>query len=180
MKTLLRAIFLLSISICLWGCPYESPYALDPAPRVLIDENLLGKWAAMVKRPSYEGQTQEAPVKVIIDSISDTEYRIGITGYIQELKYLGSAATDTFFCTGYLSQVDNRRFLNLMLKGRVYIAEVLQQPNSMSMMMLAEQFTNKLIRNCSELRQAVSIHYRSRAYPVYDEWFVLKNLQKVN
>ena len=180
MKKLLQAVSLFSLCMVLWGCPYESPYALDLEPQQPIDENLLGKWATMVKRPSYEGQTLEAPVKIIFEPKSETEYRVLITGYIHELKPLGVVEADTIRGSAYLSQLDNRRFLNIIVQGRVYIAELQQTQHAISLLALAEQFTSKFIRSCSDLRRTVGIHYRTRPVPVYDEWFQLKNMQKVN
>jgi hypothetical protein len=180
MKKLFQAVALFSLCMILWGCPYESPYALDLEPQQPIDENLLGKWAAMVKRPSYEGQTLEAPVKMIFETKSEMEYRVSITGYIHELKPFGVVESDTIRGSAYLSQLDNRRFLNLIVHGRVYIAELQQTQNTISLLALAEHFTSKFIRSCSDLRKTVSIHYRTRPVAVYDQWFLLKNMQKVN
>ncbi len=180
MKRLLQAFLLFSLCIGLWGCPWESPYALDLEPQHPVDEQLLGKWATMVKRPSFEGQTLEAPVKMILETKSEQEYRIAITGYIHELNAFGVVDKDTIRGSAFISYLDERRFLNIIVQGRVYLAEVLQQGQSLSLCLLAEQFTNKFIRSCSELRKAVSVHYRTRPVPRYDEWFVMRNLQKVN
>ena len=32
----------------------------------------------------------------------------------------------------------------------------------------------------AELRNAISVHYKTKPEPVYDDWFVARNLQKVN
>lgn len=180
MKTLLYTTLSLSLCIVLWGCPYDSPYGIDAEPQQYIDEALLGKWAAFVQRPSFENEYTESPVKIIFDKKTDREYGVYITGYIDELKRFRVIDNDTIKGSAYLSVVDQRQFLNTFIKGKMYIAEIKRDDHSLSILTLAEQFTNKYIKSSKELRLAVSVHYKSRVVPKYDEWFVAKNLQKVN
>jgi hypothetical protein len=180
MKSLLHTAFFFLLCVVLWGCPYESPFGIDKEPQQNIDEDLVGKWAAFVPRPSYENDYKEAPVKIIFTKNTDMEYNVAITGYIDELKNFRVIENDTIKGTAYLSLVDSRFFLNTLIKGKTYIAEVKKEGNTLSILSLAEHFTNKYIKNNTELRMAISIHYKTRPTPMYDEWFVLKNLQKVN
>lgn len=180
MKKPARLFLFLPAIIFLYGCPYHSPYSIDKDPQQYIDESLLGKWAAMVPRPAYEGHYREEPVKIIFDKKSDMEYDVSITGYINELKPFRVISNDTIKATAFLSVVGNRQFLNTLVNGHYLIAEVVKENNSLSIFVLSEQFTNKFVKSSEVLRTAVDVHYKTRARPAYDEWFVLKNLQKVN
>ncbi len=180
MKTLRCTVLLFSLCILLWGCPYESPYGIDPEPQQYIDEELLGKWAAYVPRPTYESEYAESAVKIIFDKKSDMEYDVAITGYIDELKKYRVIENDSIKGTGFISIVDTREFLNVFIKGRMYIAEVKKENGSLSILTLAESFTNKFVKNCTVLRNAISVHYKTKPEPTYDDWFVAKNLKRVN
>ncbi|MBL0357767.1 MAG: hypothetical protein IPP72_13170 [Chitinophagaceae bacterium] len=180
MKGLLHTILFFLVSILLWGCPYDSPYGIDAAPQQYIDEALIGKWAAFVQRPSYENDYKESPIKIIFEKRSDMEYDLSITGYIDELRRYRVIDKDTIKGTAYLSVIDSRQFLNTFIKGKMYFAEIKRDNNSISILTLAEHFTSKYIKNSNELRNAISIHYKTRPQPMYDEWFVAKDLQKVN
>ncbi len=180
MTRLIQPALLFLLCITLWGCPYDSPYGIDPEPTHYIDEGLLGKWATMVQRPSYEDQVKESPVKIIFEKRTDMEYNVAITGYIDELKRFRVIDNDTIKGTAFLSEVDGYLFLNTFIKGKMYIAEVKRENNSLNILTLTEHFTNKYIKNCGQLRTAISVHYKTRPQPLYDDWFVAKNLQKVN
>ena len=180
MKNVLHPVLLVLSCIVLCGCPYYCPYGIDEAPQQPIDEALLGKWATFVQRPSYENEYTESPVKIIFDKKTDMEYDVAITGYIDELKRYRVSENDTIKGTAFLSLIDKRYFLNTLIKGKVYFAEVKKQGNSLDILTLAEHFTSKYIKNCFSLRTAIGYHYKTRAIPMYDDWFVLKNLQKVN
>lgn len=179
MKNLLHISLLLLCCLLLWGCPYESPYAIDTAPKEYIDEELLGKWAGFVTRPTVESEFSESPVKIIFEKRNDMEYDVAITGYIDELKKYRVIENDTIHATAFISIVDRRVFLNTFIKGKYYITEVKKGEKSFSLLTLAERFTNKYIKNSEQLRSAISVHYRTKPEPVYDDWFVVHNLQKV-
>jgi hypothetical protein len=180
MKNLLYTICFFLPCILLWGCPYESSYGIDTEPQQYIDDELIGKWAAFVQRPSNENEYTEGAVKIIFEKRTDMEYDVSITGYIDELKKFRVIENDTIKGSAYLSLVDSHLFLNTLIKGKIYIAEIKKENHSLSILTLAEHFTNKYIKSSKELRSAVSIHYKSRPEPMYDDWFVAKNLQKVN
>ena len=177
---LLTTTILLSLCLILWGCPYESPYAIDTEAQQPIDESLLGKWAAMVHRPSDDRHYKEEPIKIIFEKRTDMEYDVAITGYMEELRRTRLISNDTIRGIAFLSVIDNRQFLNTFLYGKVYVAEVKQKDNTLDILMLAEQFTSKFVKNSNALRNAISVHYKTRSAPVYDDWFVAKNMQRVN
>ncbi len=180
MKQILSIISLLSLSVILCSCPYDSPYNLDPEPVQHIDESLLGKWATFVKKSGNAPGSKEDPIKVIISKRTDVDYDIAITGYIDELKPYHLVSNDSIKGTGYLSEVAGKQFLNAYIHGKVYIAEIKKDKSTISILPLSEYFTSKLIKNSKELRKAVEFHYRVKLKPAHDEMFCLKNLQKVN
>jgi hypothetical protein len=177
---LLTKTLLLFLCIILWGCPYESPYAIDTEAQITIDESLLGKWAAFVPRPSDDRHYREEPVKIIFEKRTEMEYDVAITGYIDELRRSRIVTNDTIKGTAFLSVIDNRQFLNTFIHGKVYIAEVKQKDNTLDILTLSEHFTAKFIKNSEALRTAISVHYKTRSAPVYDDWFLAKNMQRVN
>ena len=180
MKSLLHLSLLFFVCVFLWGCPYDSPYGIDETPQQPIDETLLGKWAALVTRPSYSNEHKEEPIKIIFEKRTDMEYDVAITGYIDELRRYRVIDNDTIKGIAFLSVINNRQFLNTTIKGKVYIAEIKKQENSIDILTLTEHFTSKFVKNSAALRIAIGYHYKTRITPMYDEWFVLKNLQKVN
>jgi hypothetical protein len=108
------------------------------------------------------------------------EYDIAITGYIDELKPYKVIANDSIKGTAFISSIGKNQFLNATIYGKVYIAELKQDANSLSIISLSEHFTAKYIKSSQALKTAIGFHYRTRPMPTYDDWFVLKNLQKVN
>jgi hypothetical protein len=164
----------------LCGCPYESPYAIDQEPQQNIDENLIGKWVALVPKPSDDKHYKEDPVEIIFSKRTDMEYDIAITGYINELKPYNVIAYDSIKGTAFISSIGKYQFLNATIYGKVYIAELKQNADGISIIPLSEHFTAKYVKSSEALKAAIEFHYRTRPMPTYDDWFVLKNLQKVN
>jgi hypothetical protein len=62
----------------------------------------------------------------------------------------------------------------------VYIAALKKDSNGISIFTLSEHFTAKYIKSSQSLKAAIEYHFRSRPLPMYDDWFVLKNLQRIN
>jgi hypothetical protein len=180
MKNLLPVFLLITCTIFLCGCPYDSPYNIDETASQNIDEVLLGKWATYIKKSGDANHSKEEPVKIIFGKRTEMDYDIAITGYIEELKPFHVITNDSIKGTGYLSSVAGKQFLNAYINGRVYIAEVIKKGATLSILPLSEYFTSKLIKNSNELRTAVEFHYKVKLTPAYDPFFSLKNLQKVN
>ncbi len=180
MKPVLHFSLLIFIAIFLWGCPYESSYPIDKEPMQNIDEDLLGKWAAFAARPANDGETKEMPVKIIFSKRNEMEYDIFITGYIEELRRYKVIKDDTIRGTAFISTIANKEFLNTFIFGKIYIAEMRKENTFLSLFTLNEHFTSKYIKNSESLRLSIDFHYKTRAKPSYDEWFIIKNLQKVN
>jgi hypothetical protein len=176
-KTICTILTLFSLSVLLCACPYSSPYALDETASIYVEDNLLGKWATFVKKPNSD---KEEPVKLILSKKNDTEYNIAFTGYMDELIKYNVVKTDSITGTAFMSTVDENQFLNINIKGVIYIAELKVKNETLSLMPLVEHFTAKLVQDNQGLRNAVSYHYKTRVHPLVDEDFCLKNMVRVN
>ncbi len=177
MKTALTILTFFSVSILLCGCPYSSPYGLDEASTIYVEDNLLGKWATFVKKPGFE---KEEPVKVILGRKTDTEYTIAFTGYLNELKRFGVVHSDSITGTAFMSMIGNYQFLNIIIKDKIYIAQLVVKDETISILPLVEHFTAKMVHNTQGLRTAVDYHYKMRVRPMIDEEFCLKDMVRVN
>ncbi len=180
MKKIKSLCLLPLLSMILYGCPYDSPYGIDATAQENIDESLLGSWATFVSKPTFDQQHVEDPVKIIFSKTTDQEYNIAITGYINELKPYHVITNDTIKGAAYISTVANRPFLNCFIKGRMYIAEVKRDNDNLSILCLAEKFSVKFIKSSKELRKEIEFHYKVAVTPSYDDFFVAKNLKRVN
>ena len=180
MKKILHLFIFLIVIIILWGCPYDSRYGIDATAQENIDDYLLGSWATLVSKPANDQEHKEDPVKIIFSKNTDLEYDIAITGYLGELKPYRVVTNDTIKGTAFISTVAGKQFLNSFIKGKTYIAEIKKDNNSLSILCLAEHFTVKFIKSSNDLRKAVEFHYKVANIPMYDDFFVLKNLKKVN
>jgi hypothetical protein len=181
MRKILPLFLLITLTVFLCGCPYDSPFNLDEVPLQNIDENLLGEWSTFISRHGDEKHFREKErVKIIFEKRTDMDYDIAITGNIKELKPWHVITNDSIKGTAYLSTIAGKQFLNAYIHGKVYIAEVIKDSSTISILPLAEYFTSKLIKNSRELRTAVEFHYKMKLTPGYDPFFSLKNLQRVN
>ena len=108
------------------------------------------------------------------------DYDIAITGDIESLKPYHVITNDSIKGTAYLSTLAGKQFLNAYIGGKVYIAEVIKDSSSVSILPLAEYFTSRYIMNSKELRTAVEFHYRVNLAPGYESFFCLKKLQSAD
>jgi hypothetical protein len=177
MKALTTILVLLSLSILLCGCPYSSSYSIDDTPTIYVEDGLLGKWATFVKKPGFN---KEEPVKMVLTKKNDTEYNIAFTGYLDELKRFGVVQSDSISGTAFMSTVGKYQFLNITIKNKIYIAQLVVKDESLSLLPLVEHFTAKMVHNNIGLRTAVDYHYKMRVHPLVDEDFCLRDLVRVN
>lgn len=180
MNKTLQLLLLFTVTLFLWGCPYDSPYGIDSVEKQDIDENLIGSWATIMTKPSDDIHVKEDPVKIIFSKNTGLEYNIAITGNIDELRPYHMVTNDSIKGTAYLSTAAGKQFLNAFIKGKMYIAEINNDTAGLTIRCLSEHFTGKYIKSSIELRKAVELHYKFSASPAYDDYFVFKNLQKVN
>ena len=108
------------------------------------------------------------------------EYDIAITGYLDELKPYKIVTNDTIKGTDFTSIIAKKLFLNGTIFGKVYVAEVKQQRKTLSTFTLSEHFTSYYSKNYKALRDAIEFQYKTRPAPVFDDWFILRNLERVN
>lgn len=167
-------VYLLLITLC--GCPYSSSYKLDNEPAFPVDSSILGSWATIINNNAGKA----LPLKLTITARTDNEYNLWFTGNIRDLKKFGFVKDDTLKCTGFISEVASRQFINIQAKGQYYIAEFIFQDDKVSILPLCEHFTNRIIKSGSQLRLGVVQHFQTRLYPLYDDEFCLKNLTRVN
>jgi hypothetical protein len=179
MKTLFHILGLFLLSSVLCACPFSSVYKLDETPSIYVEDDLLGKWATYVKRPDSD-KDKEEPVKLILSRKSDTEYNIAFIGYLKELRPFNVVTSDSIKGTAFMSTVGGNQFLNINIKSQNFIAQLKVKDDKLSLLPLSEHFTSKMIRNNTDLRNCLEIHYKTRVHPMLDEDFCLKDMMRVN
>ena len=177
MKTLFTIPLLSFLIITLCSCPYSSPFKLDDAPGMYVEDQYLGKWATFVKQTRTE---KEEPVKLILSKKNDMEYNIAFTGYLDELQPFHVIKGDSIKGTAFMSYIGDKQLLNITILSKVYIAEIKLKDNKLSLLPLVEHFTSKMIFNNAILRKSVEVHYSTRVRPMYDDDFCLRDMVKVN
>jgi hypothetical protein len=169
-------ILLIPLTLILYACPFSSPYKLDKEPAIPVDEILIGKWATMIS----DKKGNQQPVRMIISKKNDYEYNIDLTGNLADLKMYNIAKEDSIKAAAFISNVSDRQFLNIDIKGQNYIAAVVYYNDTLSLLPILDGFTAKYIKSDSELRSAVEVHIKTRVYPRFDEQFCLREMVRVN
>ena len=177
MKKLFEISLLFFLSVTLCACPYSSAYTLDETPNIYVEDALIGKWMAFVKKP---GRNDDEAVYLELQKKTDTEYDIYFSGNLDELRPYKYITSDTLAGTAFMSTVGTRQFFNVKLNSRVYIAELILKNGNLSLLPLAEHFTSKMIFNSYALRLSVDVHYKTRVHPILDDEFCLRDMVKVN
>ena len=177
MKKLLEISLLFFLCTSLCSCPYSSAYYLDETPGIYVEDALVGKWIAFIKKPN---SSREEAVYCNLSTKNDTEYNISFSGNIDELRPYKFLISDSLAGTAFMSTVDGRQFFNININSRVYIAELSLKADKLSLLPLAEHFTAKMIFNSTALRKSVEVHYKTRVHPVLDDEFCLRDMVKVN
>jgi hypothetical protein len=177
LKNTLTITALLFACIFLYACPYSSPYKIDDAPGIYVEDELIGNWATFIQKPQT-GKSE--PVKCILTKKTDTEYGIAFTGSINELKKFRLVDKDSISGTAYMSTVAGKQLLNITIKNDIYIAELVYKNGMLSILPLSEHFTARMIKSNAELRLCVELHYKTRVLPLYDDDFCLRQMVKVN
>lgn len=168
-------LFFLSVSLC--SCPYSSAYTLDETPTIYVEDALIGKWMAFVKKP---GRRDEEAVYMELQKKTGTEYDISFSGNLDELRPYKYITSDSLTGTAFMSTVGDRQFFNVKLNSRIYIAELVLKNGNLSLLPLAEHFTGKMIFSSQALRLSVDVHYKTRVHPILDDEFCLRDMVKVN
>lgn len=168
-------MLLFAVASMLWACPYSSTHSLDKTPSIYTEDALLGNWQALVKK--HRGSGEEI-VNMALTKKTDTEYNISFTGYLDDLKPLRVVKEDSINGSAFMSTVDGRQFLNIHVYYKYYIAELELKDGKLSLMPLAEMFTNKMIFDSETLKACVAVHYKTRVHPLYDGDFSLRDMIK--
>src|SRR5436190_1973849 len=138
MRQILRVFILISFTAFLGGCPYDSAYNLDEVPLQNIDKSLLGSWSAFIYFQGDEKHDKKGKrISIRFASRTETEYDIVITCHIDELEPYHLVTNDSLKCTAYLSSIAGRQFLNAYIHGKVYLAEVIKDSSTISILPLA-------------------------------------------
>jgi hypothetical protein len=169
------SLFALTVSLC--SCPYSSSHGIDETPNIYVEDALIGSWSAQVKVPDSD---KSETIKMALSRKTDTEYNIVFTGYLDQLRPFRIVSSDSLAGSAFMSTVDGRQFLNIKIQSRTYIAELQLENEKLSLLPLAESFTNKMIFTSEALRNSVSFHYKSRVHPVYDGDFCLRGMVRSN
>jgi hypothetical protein len=177
MKQRVYLVLFAAVSIVLYACPFSSTHVIDETPGIYVEEALLGSWAIFVKKPA---SGKEEPVKLIVSKKSETEYNLTFTGSLNELKPYRVIEKDSINGTAFMSTVSGRQFLNIMVRDKKYIAEVILKNGLLSLLPLSEHFTAKMIMSNADLRNSIYFHYKTRVHPLYDDEFCLRDMIKVN
>jgi hypothetical protein len=164
----------------LYGCPYYSPYPIDPTPQMDINTTLIGNWATLVTRVVNDKTSYTEPVKIIFKQRNEKEYNIFITGYINELAPFHLVDEDTIRGTAFLSTIKKQVFINAFIKSRYYFAELQEKGNQFSILPLEDGFTAKHVKSAADVRAVIGYHYATRLEPRISEAFSLRGLQRVN
>ena len=169
----ISALFFLSITLC--SCPYSSPYNLDEAPNIYVEDALLGNWITFIKKP---GSAKEEAIYLTLNKKTDLEYDISFSGNLDELMLFKHITSDSLTGSAFMSTVGGRQFFNIKINSRIYIAELILKEGKLSLLPLAEHFTGKMILNSDELRTSVDFHYKTRVHPILDDDFCLRDMVK--
>lgn len=175
MKTIYTISWLTVMTVFLCGCPYSSSHGIDEVPGIYVEDALMGTWSAFIKGP---GPDKLETVKVSFSKKTETEYNISFSGYLDQLRPFGIVSADSVNGSAFMSTIDGRQFLNITIASRIYIAELRLKDDKLTLLPLAEHFTNKMIFSSQALRQSVFVHYKSRVNPVFDDDFCLRGMIK--
>lgn len=177
MKKNLQILLFGTLCIILYACPYSSAYNIDEEPTIYVEDALIGDWLAYIQP---QGTSRQESITMSLRKRSDTEYDISFAGYLDAIKQYNKITGDSLCGTAFMSTVDGMQFLNIKINSRVYIAQLVFKNDNLSLLPLAEHFTNKMIFNSQDLRNSVSFHYKTRVYPVLDDDFCLRNMVKID
>ena len=130
----------------------------------------------MLFRSEENGRQHE--VLVSLSGKNEKEYEISFIGHFSRKNYKDPDRKDTISGTAFLSDIDNNRFLNINLDGKYYICSVVMEDGKLSLMAMNEHFTSFVIMSDADLRRKLSYHFRTRRYPLYDDEFSMRNMER--
>jgi len=161
--------------IVLCGCPYHSVHKIDTEPQLPTEESYLGNWIGSIKDETYGYTTK---IKMNVSQKNEMVYNLNFIGFFGRTDKKKKPIQDTIKTTSYMSIINTRLLMNIESNGRVYIAEFKYENDQISLLPLAENFTNFIIKSDAELRYRIGYHYKTRLNPSYDESFCLRNMRR--
>ena len=178
-----RSYFMLLFSsmFLLYGCPYQSNYQLDDTPQIPVNNNYIGIWEGYAVDDVYRYSTK---TEVTITQKDSNEYNIMICGEFTKRippkkrgknKYPG---IDTIMTTAFLSMAEGKEIMNVRFNEKTYLAEVIYENDALTLLPIAESFTNFIVRSNAQLRERLEFHFHTRLHPSYDESFCLRNMKR--
>lgn len=169
----------------LCACPYESAVPLEPAPAEPVDSSLFGYWYGIIKDGSDFFGIEALDISKKTDSTySIIRYGKAIKGDI--------ILPDTAYFTGYISHIDDKRYMNLessilttVTRGKkqapvvqtetvYYIAMLERRHDTLTVKTIAENFlpVHKTFHSPEELKQTVS-ELTEQKRNIYDDTYSL-------
>lgn len=177
-------MWLLPLSLVLFGCPFESTVALEQKPVEPVDSTLCGYWYGIVK----DGSDFFGIEALDISRQSDSVY--AITRYGKAIKG-DIILPDTAYFTGYTSWIGDKRYMNVVAdilleeprrnsrikelkKQRVYyVADIIRNTDTLVVKTITETFSiKKIFKSPEEFKQAISAQAGNEK-ALYDEQYSL-------
>lgn len=165
----------LGLMIILCGCPYHSPHRLDSTPQISLDESYIGNWEGYITDETYGKRTE---FKLIMSRKNEFEYNMNFVGLFGRVSKKNIPQVDTVKSTAFISLVNDRKFLNITMDSRVYLAEVTYRNDELTILPLAEEFTSFIIKTDTQLRNVLEYHLKTRLHPSFDESFCMRNMKR--
>jgi hypothetical protein len=181
--TMKKLLWSLPLIITLYACPFESGVPLASAPTEAVDSSLLGYWYGIIKDFSDMYGIEALDITKQSDSVyAITRYGKAVKGDI--------ILPDTSYFTGYISYIEEQRFMNLegsviikiphrnkpteYKKEKVYYLSTFDlHHDTISVKTITEDFsTRKQFRSPEELKQFL-IDLIAQKKNIYDDQYSL-------
>jgi hypothetical protein len=175
---ILRLLILTGVVFLFTACPYSTFLQLDNEPQNPVQPAFFGVWKG-VSRHEITGKLTQ--VELHISEEDDFHYKLDLIGYLGRVDRKRRPLLDTISAKAFLSNLDNRSFLNVKLEGQTYLVELqYDSKDELSLLPMAEEFTSYCIRNNEDLKAVLENHLKTRKQPTYDETFCLRNMKRVS
>jgi len=136
----------------------------------------IGTWKGSITDEVYHYTT---PFTLVISGKNDFEYNMNFIGFFGRRDEKKRPLIDTIKTTAFMSNVADRKFLNVTnTDRRVYIAECIYENYEITLLPMAEEFTSFMIRKDQDLRAVLEYHFKTRLRPAYDESFCMRNMKR--
>ena len=165
----------LCLMIVLCGCTYQSAHRIDSNPQIQVEEVYLGNWEGSITDETYGKRTD---FKMMLSRKNDVEYNLNFIGLFGRVNKKNVPQIDTVKSTAFISEVNNRLFMNVTMDARVYIAEFIYHNDEISILPMAEEFTSFILTKDEQLRTILEYHLKTRLKSSYDRSFCMRNMKR--